>query len=92
VDYTVRNVRLAAPVHAPNRIAIYAFEARAERPQAPGPVLRAVVPVHFDPPDAREPPDAVIHIDDAEFVGSGSALSTLVYGAPRSSEGPGGAR
>lgn len=73
--YTVRNVRLmeTLPVEGAleggwNDIFLYFEEAPEDRIETPGPVRMAHLPVHYLPPEERDPPDAIVPVADDEFV------------------------
>lgn len=75
LEYTIRNVKLMATedlgAGAPagtNDIVLYFAESPGGDLRRPGPYRRAQIPVRFDPPDARQPDDAVLQVENREFV------------------------
>lgn len=75
VGYTVRNVRMltlrpGADTRrgALNNLFLYLSQAPDSRPEKPGPVKLAHVPVRYDAPDYREPTGARLVVRDEEFV------------------------
>ncbi|MEM6958198.1 MAG: hypothetical protein AAF645_21125, partial [Myxococcota bacterium] len=74
LTYQVRNVKLMDTLQTAdrfageNRILLFFGEATEARLQDPGPVRIAEIPIRFIPPATRNPPDAVIEIEENEFV------------------------
>lgn len=76
INYTVRNIQLmntgaldATPdVSGINNIWLYLAQGPEGRPTAPGPFRMSQLIFRYDPPNRRDPDDAVLLIDDDEFV------------------------
>jgi len=74
LEYSIRNIRLMETMGGGGRaagnnaIVLYFSQAPAGNFQQPGPFRRAVVPVRFRPPDRREPPGAILRVENREFV------------------------
>lgn len=73
LDYTIRNIQLletrgAGESEGRNEIVLYFSQAPGGNFRRPGPFRRAEIPVRFQPPDRREPPGAVLQVENREFV------------------------
>lgn len=75
LDYTVRNIRLVETLplddgtpQGTNQLLLYFAQAPEDRVEVPGPFRLALVPVIYAPPAARFPGDAVLLVEDTEFV------------------------
>ena len=75
LDYTVRNIRLVETLPlddgtpaGTNQLLLYFAQAPEDRVEVPGPYRLALVPVIYAPPASRFPADAVLRVEDAEFV------------------------
>jgi hypothetical protein len=73
--YTVRNVRLMPTLELDdgtpagrNHILLYLGQAPEGRMDVPGPYRIALIPVDFDPPNRRYPADAILYVEDDEFI------------------------
>lgn len=77
LSYTVRNIVLVgtqatgnSTETGRNRIVLFFGESPEGRLARPGPFRLAEVPVVFNPPASREPEDAIIEVDELEFLDS----------------------
>lgn len=74
LEYSIRNIRLMETMGGGGRaagnndIVLYFSQAPAGNFRQPGPFRRAVVPVRFQPPDRRDPPGAILRVENREFV------------------------
>ncbi len=76
LNYTVRNIQLMnteamdinPDVSGINNVWLYLAQGPEGRPTAPGPFRMAQLLFRYDPPNRREPDDAVLLIQDEEFV------------------------
>ncbi len=75
LQYTVRNVRLMPTLSLDsgfprgyNSVMLYLAEAPSTRLNMAGPFRMAEIPVIYDPPRTRSPDDAIIGIDNDEWV------------------------
>lgn len=76
LTYTVRNIQLMPTgaleiqpdVSGINNVWLYFAQGPENRPTAPGPFRMAQIQFQYDPPNSRDPDDAVLLIDDTEFV------------------------
>jgi len=73
LDYTVRNIQLVETrgpqvENGRNDIVLYFSQAPGDNFRQPGPFRRAQIPVRFRPPDRREPPGAILRVENREFV------------------------
>lgn len=73
--YTIRNIKLVPTLElddgtpaGTNNILLFLAQAPDGRNEVPSPYRIASIPVRFDPPDRREPADALIEVDDDQFV------------------------
>lgn len=75
LEFTVRNIKLmetrelddGTPAGT-NQLLLFFSQSPAGSSESPATYRIASVPVHFDPPDERDPPDAIIPVDDDRFV------------------------
>lgn len=75
LSYTIRNIRLLQTLElddgtpaGTNDIRIFFAEMPEDRFRAPGPFRMAQVPVVFRPPEERDPPEALLEVQNEEFV------------------------
>jgi len=75
IQYTIRNIQLVPTVGrddgtppGSNSILLYFAQAPEDRIDAPGPYRLAQIPIIFDPPTTRDPDDAILLIQDEEFI------------------------
>lgn len=76
LTYTIRNIQLmdtGALDYAPdesglNNVWLYLAQGPEGRPTAPGPFRMSQLLFRYDPPNRRDPDDAVLKIEDEEFV------------------------
>ena len=73
--YTIRNIKLVPTLElddgtpaGTNNILLFFAQAPDGRMDVPSPYRIASIPVHFDPPNPRNPPDALIEVADEQFV------------------------
>lgn len=75
LNYTIRNIQMmptkgnaSGSVPGDNDLLLYFAESPEGNFRRPGPFRRAQIPVRFNPPDKRQPPDAILQVDNQEFV------------------------
>lgn len=75
LSYTIRNIRLLETLELDNGtpagindIRVFFAEMPEGRFRAPGPFRMAQVPISYRPPDERDPPEAILVVEDEEFV------------------------
>jgi hypothetical protein len=75
LDYTIRNVKMMPTEQLDdgteagyNDIVLYFAQAPEGNFRRPGPYRRAQIPVRFNPPDRRTPGEAILEVQNREFV------------------------